>query len=57
MDIQFTISDGVHTLTDCLHLEDGHALSDEEIEALKQQRLQAHVAFINAMPAAEHTVE
>lgn len=57
MDIPFTISDGVHTLTDCLHLEDGHGLSDAEIEALKQQRLQAHVAFINAMPASEETVE
>ena len=35
---------------DALHLEDDHAYSEEEITAMKQQRLDNFIAFITTIP-------
>jgi len=42
--IEFQIDSGTHTLSDTLELDDNHGLSDAEIEALKQARLDAVIA-------------
>jgi hypothetical protein len=37
--LDFTITDGINTLTDAIVLPDDHTLTDDEIEAMKVQRL------------------
>jgi hypothetical protein len=37
--LDFTITDGINTLTDAIVLPDDHTLTDDEIEAMKMQRL------------------
>ena len=54
--LDFTITDGINTLTDAIALPDDHTLTDDEIEAMKMQRLSDWVAAINTpaeIPAQE----
>lgn len=44
--IDFQKTDGVYTLQDALHLEDDHAFSEADIEAMKQQRFDNWMAVI-----------
>jgi hypothetical protein len=37
--IDFTITDGINTLTDAIVLPNDHTLTDDEIDAMKVQRL------------------
>jgi hypothetical protein len=48
IDFEFDSSYGV--FRDALHLPDDHGLSDEQIEAMKQQRLNNWIAVITAPP-------
>lgn len=41
---------------DALYLPEDHAFTDEQITAMKQQRLDNWIAVITAPPAAEETV-
>lgn len=47
MQIKFTKTDGVHTFSDALNLPDDQEFTDEEIEAMMQQRFNNWVTFIN----------
>ena len=38
----------INGFSDCLHLADNHGLTDAEIEAMKQQRLDNWLAIVNA---------
>jgi hypothetical protein len=38
---------------DALHLPEGHGLSDEQIDAMKQERVDNWIAVITAPPAEE----
>ena len=42
---------------DALHLPDDHTFTDDEIEAMKQERFNNWVAFIEAQSLAEAPVE
>lgn len=50
--IDFEKTDGVHTYKDALHLsaEDYESKTEEEIEAMKQQRFDNWIAVITAPP-------
>lgn len=48
MKIDFTKTDGTYTLSDALVLPDDVTYSDEEIEAMKQQRFDNWIAIITA---------
>lgn len=48
MKIDFTKTDGTYTLNDALILPDDVTYSDEEIEAMKQQRFDNWIAIITA---------
>lgn len=48
--IDFSFSSQHGTFSDALILEDGHGLSDEQIEAMKQQRLDNWIAMVTAPP-------
>jgi len=54
MKINFAFSSQYGTFSDALHLEDDHAFTDAEIEAMKQQRFNNWVAIITA-PLTEET--
>ena len=54
--IDFTKTDGTYTFQDALYLPDNHALSDSDIEAMKQQRFDNWVAIITA-PEVYATVD
>lgn len=45
--VEFVISDGIHRLHGVLSLAEVAGLTPEEIEALKQQKFQAHLANLN----------
>jgi hypothetical protein len=54
MKIDFSFSSQYGTFSDALHLEDNHAFTDVEIEAMKQARFDNWVAVITA-PSVEET--
>lgn len=51
IDFEFDSKYGVYK--DALNLPDDHNLSDAEIEAMKQQRFDRWVAYLEAPPADE----
>jgi hypothetical protein len=50
MKIEFTFDTQYGNFKDALILEDDHGLTDDEIEALKQERLTNWVAIVSTMP-------
>ena len=50
MNIDFSFPSQYGTFSDALHLPDDHGLSDEQIEAMKQARLDNWIAVITAPP-------
>lgn len=58
MKIDFEITDGVYTLHDALYLADDNNLTNDEIEAMKQERFDNWIAAITApYVEAEEIVE
>ena len=57
MKIDFSFSSQYGTCSDALHLEDDHAFTDAEIEAMKQQRFDNWIAVITAPPVEETPIE
>lgn len=57
MKIDFQFDTQYGRFCDALHLPDDHTLTDEEIEAMKQQRLTNWIAVIEAPPAEEPPLE
>jgi len=55
IDFQFETKFG--KFADALHLPDGHGLTDDEIEAMKQQRLTNWLAIVDAPPVEEPPVQ
>lgn len=55
IDFQFDTKFG--KFADALHLPDDHTMSDAEIEAMKQQRLNNWLAIVDAPPAEEPPVQ
>jgi hypothetical protein len=53
MKIDFSFSSQYGTFSDALVLEDNHAFTDAEIEAIKQQRFDNWIAVITAPPVEE----
>ena len=53
MKIDFCFDTQYAKYCDALHLPDNHGLSDEQIEAMKQQRLDNWLALITAPPTEE----
>lgn len=51
IDFEFTTPHGL--FRDALHLPDDHAFSDEEIQAMKQQRVDNWIAVVTAPPVEE----
>lgn len=51
--IDFSFDTPHGRFSDALHLPDDHGLSDAEIEAMKQQRLNNWIAIITAPPVEE----
>lgn len=51
IDFEFNTEYGM--FRDALHLPDDHGLSDAEIDAMKQQRLDNWIALITAPPVEE----
>jgi len=54
MKIDFSFSSQYGTFSDALVLEDNHAFTNAEIEAMKQQRFDNWIAMITA-PSVEET--
>lgn len=48
--IKFEKTDGTYTLRDSIVLKDDHGLTDDQIEAIKQQRFDKWLAIITAVP-------
>lgn len=57
INIDFEKTDGTYTLRDALWLPDDHNLSNDEIEAMKQERFDNWVAIITAPPVEEVVVD
>jgi hypothetical protein len=55
IDFEFTTPHGL--FRDALHLPDDHAFTEEEIQAMKQQRVDNWIAVVTAPPAEEVPVE
>jgi hypothetical protein len=53
IDFEFDTPHGV--FRDALHLADDHTFTDEEIQAMKQQRVDNWIAVVTAPPAEEIT--
>jgi hypothetical protein len=53
MKIDFEYSTPYGVYRDALYLDDGHGLSDEQIEAMKQERLNNWIAVIENPPVEE----
>jgi hypothetical protein len=51
IDFEFTTPHG--SFRDALHLPDDHAFTDDEIQAMKQQRVDNWIAVVTAPPAEE----
>lgn len=57
MVIDFSFDSQYGTFCDAIHLPDDHGLSDDEIEAMKQQRFDNWIAVITHIPTAEELVQ
>lgn len=55
IDFEFTTPHGL--FRDALHLPDNHTLTDDEIQAMKQQRVDNWIAVVTAPPVEPDTVE
>jgi hypothetical protein len=55
IDFEFTTPHGL--FRDALHLPDDHTFTEEEIQAMKQQRVDNWIAVVTAPPAEEVPVE
>lgn len=55
IDFEFDSPHGV--FRDALHLPDDHGMTEDEIQAMKQQRLDNWLAIVNAPPAEETAEE
>lgn len=53
MKIDFSFDTPYGKFADALHLPDNHGLSDAEIEAMKQQRVDNWIAIVSALPVEE----
>ena len=53
IDFEFDTPHGV--FRDALHLPDDHGMTDEQIGAMKQQRVDNWIAIVTAPPAEETT--
>lgn len=53
MKIDFSFDTPYGKFADALHLSDDHGLSDAEIEAMKQQRVDNWIAIVSAPPVEE----
>ena len=53
MKIDFSFDTPYGKFADALHLPDDHGLSDAEIEAMKQQRVDNWIAIVSAPPVEE----
>lgn len=53
IDFKFETPHGL--FRDALHLADDHTLTDEEIQAMKQQRVDNWIAVVTAPPVEEIT--
>jgi hypothetical protein len=53
MKIDFSFSSQHGTFSDALHLPDDHGLTQEEINAMQQQRFDNWIAVITAPPTEE----
>lgn len=53
IDFEFDTPHGL--FRDALHLPDDHTFTDEEIQAMKQQRVNNWIAVVTAPPAEEIT--
>ena len=51
IDFEFDTKHGV--FRDALHLPDDHTFTDEEIQAMKQQRVDNWIAIVEAPPVEE----
>ena len=51
IDFEFDTPHGV--FRDALHLPDDHGMTDEQINAMKQQRVDNWIAIVTAPPAEE----
>ena len=54
IDFEFTTPHG--SFRDALHLPDDHAFTDDEIQAMKQQRVDNWIAVVTAPPVEPDTV-
>ena len=50
MKIDFEFDSDYGVFRDALHLPDDHTFTDEEIQAMKQQRFDSWLAIVNAPP-------
>lgn len=57
MKIDFEFQTAYGLFRDALHLPDDHGLSDAEIDAMKQQRVDAWISIVSAPPVEEVTQE
>jgi len=53
MQIRFTFETQYGPFTDALHLDENHGFADDEIEAMKQDRLSNWIAMIESSPTEE----
>ena len=51
IDFEFTTPHGL--FRDALHLPDDHTFTDDEIQAMKQQRLEKWIGFVTTPPVEE----
>lgn len=57
MKIDFFFDTQYGKFCDALHLPDDHTLSEAEIEAMKQQRLDNWIAVVSYVPTEEEVVQ
>ena len=55
IDFEFTTPHGL--FRDALHLPDDHTFTDDEIQAMKQQRVDNWIAVVTAPPVEDTPVE
>lgn len=55
--VRFTFETEFGPFSDALYLEEGHTLTEEQIEALKQERLNSWLAIVNPPPSDQEIVE
>lgn len=57
MKIDFCFDTQYGKFCDALHLSDDHTFTDEEIQAMKQQRLDNWIAAVSYVPTEEELAE